>query len=62
MLDFYKIRWQYEPTTFPLQCDAYGRILENFMPDFYLPDQDLYIELTTQKQGLVTKKTPRPGC
>jgi hypothetical protein len=56
MLDFYKIRWQYEPTTFPLQCDAQGRILESFTPDFYLPDQDLYIELTTQKQGLVTKK------
>jgi hypothetical protein len=55
-LDFYTIRWQYEPTTFPLQCDAHGRVLESFTPDFYLPDQHLYIELTTQKQGLVTKK------
>jgi hypothetical protein len=54
--DFYKIRWQYEPSTFPLQCDAQGRILESFTPDFYLPDQNLYIELTTQKQGLVTRK------
>jgi hypothetical protein len=56
ILDFYKIRWQYEPKTFPLQWDAQGRVLESFTPDFYLPDQDLYIELTTQKQGLVTKK------
>jgi hypothetical protein len=56
ILDFYKIRWQYEPTTFPLQWDAQGRVLESFTPDFYLPDQGLYIELTTQKQGLVTKK------
>jgi hypothetical protein len=56
LLDFYKIRWQYEPTTFPLQWDAQGRVLESFTPDFYLPDQDLYIELTTQKQALVTKK------
>jgi hypothetical protein len=56
LLDFYKIRWRYEPTTFPLQWDAQGRILESFTPDFYLPDQHLYIELTTQKQGLVTKK------
>jgi len=56
ILDFYKIRWQYEPTTFPLQWDAQGRVLESFTPDFYLLDQDLYIELTTQKQGLVTKK------
>ena len=56
LLDFYKIRWQYEPTTFPLEWDAQGRVLESFTPDFYLPEQDLYIELTTQKQGLVTKK------
>jgi hypothetical protein len=56
ILDFYKIGWQYEPQTFPIQWDAQGRILESFTPDFYLPDQDLYIELTTQKQRLVTKK------
>jgi hypothetical protein len=56
LLDFYKIGWQYEPRTFPIQWDAAGRILESFTPDFYLPAQDLYIELTTQKQRLVTKK------
>jgi hypothetical protein len=56
ILDFYKIGWQYEPRTFPIQWDVQGRILESFTPDFYLPDQDLYIELTTQKQRLVTKK------
>jgi hypothetical protein len=56
ILEFYKIRWQYEPKTFPIQWDAEGRVLESFTPDFYLPDQDLYIELTTQKQHLVTKK------
>jgi hypothetical protein len=56
ILDFYNIRWAYEPKTFPLQWDAQGHVLESFTPDFYLPDQDLYIELTTQKQALVTKK------
>jgi hypothetical protein len=56
ILDFYKIRWQYEPKTFPIQWDAQGRVLESFTPDFYLPDQNLYIELTTRKQSLVTKK------
>jgi hypothetical protein len=56
ILDFYKIGWQYEPRTFPIQWDKQGRILESFTPDFYLPAQDLYIELTTQKQRLVTKK------
>jgi hypothetical protein len=56
ILDFYKLRWQYEPKTFPIQWDEQGRIQESFTPDFYLPDQDLFIELTTQKQRLVTKK------
>jgi hypothetical protein len=56
ILDFYKIRWQYEPKTFPIQWDEHDRVLESFTPDFYLPDQGLYIELTTQKQSLVTKK------
>lgn len=56
LLDFYGIRWEYEPRSFPLQWDAAGRVLESFNPDFYLPDLNLYIELTTLKQSLVTKK------
>ncbi len=56
LLDFYGIRWQYEPRTFPLQYDDKGNITEAFSPDFYLPDSDLYVELTTMKQSLVTKK------
>ncbi len=56
LLDFYGIRWLYEPRTFPLQYDDKGNIIEAFSPDFYLPDSDLYVELTTMKQSLVTKK------
>ncbi len=56
LLDFYGIRWQYEPRTFPLSYDEKGNIAEAFSPDFYLPDSDLYVELTTMKQSLVTKK------
>ena len=56
ILDFYGIRWEYEPRSFPLQWDARGRVVESFNPDFYLPDLDLYIELTTLKQSLVTRK------
>ncbi len=54
-LDFYRIRWQYEPTTFPLRWEG-NRPAEMFSPDFYLPEQDLYVELTTMKQSLVTRK------
>jgi hypothetical protein len=56
LLDFYRIRWEYEPRSFPLQWDKGGRVTEAFTPDFYLPDVDLYIELTTMKQALVTRK------
>ena len=55
-LEFYRIPFQYEPRTFPLETDGEGRVLEAFTPDFYLPEQDLFIELTTMKQSLVTRK------
>lgn len=56
ILDFYRIAWEYEPTTFPLEWDRHGMVLASFSPDFYLPEFDLYIELTTMSQKLVTKK------
>lgn len=56
ILDYYGIRWEYEPHTFPIEFDRKGRVITYFTPDFYLPDFDLYIELTTMNQKLVTKK------
>jgi hypothetical protein len=56
ILDFYGIRWEYEPTTFPIEWSAAGDVIASFSPDFYMPDFDLYIELTTMSQKLVTKK------
>ncbi len=56
ILDFYQVNWQYEPRTFPLRWDKDGHVVEAFTPDFYLPDVDLYVELTTLNQRLVTKK------
>jgi hypoxanthine phosphoribosyltransferase len=56
ILDFYGIPWLYEPKTFVLERDAEGRVTEAFTPDFYLPEQDLYLEVTVMKQSLVTRK------
>lgn len=56
LLDFYRIQWQYEPRSFPLQWDKDGNVTEAFTPDFYLTEADLYVELTTMKQALVTRK------
>ena len=56
LLDFYQIEWEYEPTSFDLQWDRDGNVIQRFTPDFYLPAYDLYIEITTLNQKLVTKK------
>jgi hypothetical protein len=56
ILDFYKIKWEYEPRTFILEVDEEGNPDTSFTPDFYLPDINLYIELTTLNQKLVTRK------
>ena len=56
ILDFYQVAWEYEPRTFELRWDEDGNVTEAFSPDFYLPEQDLYIELTTMEQRLITKK------
>jgi hypoxanthine phosphoribosyltransferase len=56
VLDFYGVPWAYEPRTFVLEEGEDGRVVEAFTPDFYLPEQDLYLELTIMKQSLVTRK------
>ncbi|MER3452612.1 MAG: hypothetical protein C4344_02725, partial [Acidimicrobiia bacterium] len=56
LLDFYGIEWEYEPRTFTLARDRHGNPREAFTPDFYLPAYDLFIEITTLNQKLVTKK------
>ncbi len=56
ILNMHKIKWKYEPAEFPLKWDAEGNISMGFRPDFYLPEFDTYIELTTMKQKYVTEK------
>src|SRR5205085_290367 len=56
VLDFYGVPWDYEPRTFVLDRDEGGRVVEAFTPDFYLPEQDLYVEVTVMKQSPVTRK------
>jgi hypothetical protein len=56
LLDFYGVAWEYEPRTFVLERDREGNPTQAFAPDFYLPGYDLFIEITTMNQKLVTKK------
>lgn len=56
LLDFYGIAWEYEPRTFDVEWDRQGHPVQAFSPDFYLPAYNLFIEITTLNQRLVTKK------
>jgi hypothetical protein len=56
LFDFYRISWQYEPRSFPIEWDANGNPLSFFTPDFYLPEFDLYLEITVAKPALNTRK------
>jgi hypothetical protein len=56
LLDFYGVRWEYEPRSFVLEWDAQGRPTQSFTPDFYLPDYDLFLEVTTLKPSLTNRK------
>ena len=56
ILDWYGIPWEYEPTSFVLERDTHGRVTRAFTPDFFLPEENLYIEVTVMKQSLVTRK------
>ena len=56
LLDFYRVRWEYEPRSFVLEWSEDGRPVKSFTPDFYLPDYDLYLEVTTVRPSLTNKK------
>jgi hypoxanthine phosphoribosyltransferase len=56
ILDYYGVPWDYEPHCFVLERDDQGRVVSAFTPDFYLPEQNLFIEVTVMKQSLVTRK------
>lgn len=59
ILDFYRLRWEYEPHTFPLHWSDDGRPIESFTPDFWLPEIGTYVELTTSRRRMVTRKNRR---
>jgi hypothetical protein len=56
LLDFYEVEWRYEPCTFPISRDARGNAVEWFAPDFYLPQYDLYVEMTVLNPRLQSRK------
>jgi hypothetical protein len=62
ILDFYQVAWRYEPDVYPISWNSNGAVVECFAPDFYLPEVEVYLELTTLKQSLVRKKNRKLRC
>ena len=56
LLDYYEVSWEYEPVEFVLAWGPDGQPTNAFWPDFYLTEHDLFLELTTLRQELVTVK------
>lgn len=56
LLDFYRLRWEYEPHTYALAWDETGAATESFTPDFWLPDLRVYVEVTVRRQAYTTRK------
>jgi hypothetical protein len=56
LLDFYGVDWRYEPRSFPIAWDRAGNAVQSFTPDFYLPDFDVYVELTVMQPRFQTRK------
>jgi cytidylate kinase len=59
ILDMHHIKWEYEPSEFPLEWDPEGNVIMAFRPDFYLSEHDTYVELTTMKQKYTTEKNKK---
>lgn len=59
VLDMHHIKWEYEPTEFPLEWDPEGKVTMAFRPDFYLSEHDTYVELTTMKRKYTTEKNKK---
>jgi hypoxanthine phosphoribosyltransferase len=56
LFDFYRIIWEYEPRSFPIIFNERGQAVAFFTPDFYLPEHDVYIEVTSAKPEHNTRK------
>jgi len=59
LLSLYGHKWEYEPIEFALAWNENGQPTRGFRPDFYLPELNVFIELTVLEQRLVTKKNAK---
>ena len=59
ILNMHHIKWEYEPSEFPLKWDPEGNVIMAFRPDFYLTEHETYVELTTMKRKYTTEKNKK---
>ena len=56
ILETLNIEYEYEPKTFVIHSNGNGEIKKGFTPDFYLPELDLYVEVTSMHGNSCNKK------
>ncbi len=59
LLDVHGVEWEYEPVEFALDWGEDGSPSSGFRPDFWLPAEGCFVELTTADQRLVTRKNAK---
>lgn len=56
ILDYFELEYEYEPTTFILKTTANGEIKQGFTPDFFIPEHNIYVEITAMNGSSCNKK------
>jgi len=56
ILDTFDIKYEYEPKTFIIRANGNGAIKQGFTPDFYLPEIDMWVEITSMSGNSCNRK------
>ena len=58
-LDEHGVEWRYKARTFAVEWDDEGNFVDSFTPDFYLPANDLYIEVASTDRARADARSVR---
>jgi hypothetical protein len=56
ILDTFGVEYEYEPTMFVIHQNGNGDIKIGFTPDFFIPELNLYVEITSMHGNSCNKK------
>lgn len=56
ILDTFNIKYEYEPKTFVIKANGNGEMKQGFTPDFYIPEIDTWVEITSMSGNSCNRK------